>query len=158
MPSNKKEEKKMKKVEIFTDGACSGNPGPGGWCAILRFKGKEKILKGSKAETTNSEMEIKAVLEGLKALKEPCEVDLYSDSQYVIKAISEWIYNWKQKNWKNSSKKEIAHKDMWEEIYKLMQIHKINPIWVKGHSGHEENERCDKIAREEAKKTKKETV
>jgi len=148
----------MKKVEIFTDGACSGNPGPGGWCAILRFKGKEKILKGSKAETTNSEMEIKAVLEGLKALKEPCEVDLYSDSQYVVKAISEWIYNWQKNNWKNSSKKEIAHKDMWMEIYNLMQTHKINPIWVKGHSGHKENERCDKIAREEAKKIKKETV
>ncbi len=146
----------MKRIEIFTDGACSGNPGQGGWCAILRFKGKEKILKGGEAETTNSEMEIKAVLEGLKALKEPCEVDLYSDSQYVVKAISEWIHSWKKKNWKNSSKKEIAHKEMWEEIYNLMQIHKINPVWVKGHSGHKENERCDKIAKKEAKKIKKE--
>ena len=145
----------MKKVQIFTDGSSLGNPGPGGWCALLRYNKHEKILKGGKAETTNNEMEIRAVLEGLKALKEPCEVDLYSDSQYVIKAISEWIYNWQKNNWKNASKKEIAHRKMWEEIYNLLQKHKVNPIWVKAHAGHTENELCDKIAKEEAQKFSK---
>ncbi|WP_297455648.1 ribonuclease HI [Persephonella sp.] len=142
----------MKKVQIFTDGSSLGNPGPGGWCALLRYNEHEKILKGGKAETTNNEMEIKAVLEGLKALKEPCEVDLYSDSQYVVKAISEWIYNWQKNNWRNASKKEIAHREMWEEIYNLLQKHKVNPIWIKAHAGHTENELCDKIAKKEAQK------
>ena len=142
----------MKKVQIFTDGSSLGNPGPGGWCALLRYNKHEKILKGGKAKTTNNEMEIKAVLEGLKALKEPCEVDLYSDSQYVVKAISEWIYNWQKNNWRNASKKEIAHREMWEEIYNLLQKHKVNPIWIKAHAGHTENELCDKIAKKEAQK------
>ena len=145
----------MKKVQIFTDGSSLGNPGPGGWCALLRYNKHEKILKGGKVETTNNEMEIKAVLEGLKALKEPCEVDLYSDSQYVVKAISEWIHNWQKNNWRNASKKEIAHKKMWEEIYNLLQKHKVNPIWVKAHAGHTENELCDRIAKEEAQKFSK---
>ena len=145
---------KMKKVQIFTDGSSLGNPGPGGWCALLRYNKHEKILKGGKAETTNNEMEIKAVLEGLKALKEPCYVELYSDSQYVVNAISNWIYNWYKNNWRNSSKKEVAHKDMWKEIYELIHKHKVIPIWVKGHSGHKENELCDEIAKKEASRFK----
>ncbi len=144
----------MKKVEIFADGSSLGNPGPGGWCAILRYKNTEKILKGSSPLTTNNEMELKAVLEGLKALKEPCEVYLYTDSKYVVEGIKSWIKNWVKNNWKTSSKKEVSHKSMWQEIYKLMQKHKINPIWVKGHSGHKENELCDKIAKKEAQKLK----
>ncbi|WP_457641835.1 ribonuclease HI [Persephonella sp.] len=142
----------MKKVEIFTDGSSLGNPGAGGWCAILRYNKHEKILKGGKKNTTNNEMEIKAVLEGLKALKEPCEVDLYSDSEYVVKAMKEWIYNWAKNGWKTSKKKEISHREMWQEIYRLMEKHKVNPIWVKAHAGHKENELCDRIAKEEAKK------
>ncbi len=144
----------MKKVQIFTDGSSLGNPGPGGWCAILRYNDHQKILKGGKKETTNNEMEIKAVLEALKALKEPCEVDLYTDSNYVAKAIKEWIYKWSKNEWKGSSKKEIAHKDMWQEIYRLLNIHRVKPIWVKAHSGHKENEICDRIAKEEASKFK----
>ena len=142
----------MKKVEIFTDGSSLGNPGAGGWCAILRYNKHEKILKGGKKNTTNNEMEIKAVLEGLKALKEPCEVDLYSDSEYVVKAMKEWIYNWAKNGWKTSKKKEISHREMWQEIYRLMEKHNVNPIWVKAHAGHKENELCDRIAKEEAKK------
>ena len=155
MPSNKKERrKKMKKIEIYTDGACSGNPGPGGWCTILKYKDKEKILKGGKKDTTNNEMELKAVLEGLKALKEPCEVNLYADSKYVVDGIKNWIKNWAKNNWKTSSKKEIANKQLWQEIYEFMQKHKVNPIWIKGHSGHKENEMCDKIAKKEIKRFK----
>lgn len=142
----------MKKVEIFADGSSLGNPGAGGWCAILRYNSKEKILKGGKRLTTNNEMELKAVLEALKALKEPCEVDLYTDSKYVVNGIKEWIKTWVKNNWKTSSKKEVSHKKMWQEIYNLMHVHKINPIWIKGHSGHKENEICDKIAKEEASK------
>ncbi|MBK3332068.1 ribonuclease HI [Persephonella atlantica] len=142
----------MKKVYIFTDGSSLGNPGPGGWCAILRYNRHEKVLKGGKRNTTNNEMEITAVLEGLRALKEPCEVEIYSDSKYVVDAIKEWIHSWAKNGWKTSSRKEVAHRDIWEEIYNLMKKHKIHPIWVKGHSGHKENELCDRIAKEEAKK------
>ncbi|SNZ07960.1 ribonuclease HI [Persephonella hydrogeniphila] len=144
----------MKKVKIFTDGSSLGNPGPGGWCALLRYNKHEKILKGGKRSTTNNEMEIKAVLEALKALKEPCEVELYTDSQYIEKAIKEWIHNWTKNNWKTSSKKDVAHKDMWQEIYRLINIHQVKPVWVKAHAGHKENELCDKIAKEEAQKFK----
>ncbi|RMA93108.1 ribonuclease HI [Hydrogenothermus marinus] len=142
----------MKKVEIFTDGSSLGNPGPGGWCAILRYNKHQKIIKGGKKKTTNNEMELLAVVKALKQLKKPCEVDLYTDSKYVVKAIKEWIHNWAKNNWKNSAKKEVSHKKLWQEIYNLMKIHKINPIWVKGHSGHKENELCDKIAKQEASK------
>lgn len=144
----------MKKVKIFADGSSLGNPGAGGWCAILRYGKYEKVLKGGKKLTTNNEMELKAVLEALKALKQPCEVYLYTDSQYVVNGIKEWIKNWVKNNWKTSSKKEVSHKEMWQEIYNLMQVHKINPVWVKGHAGHKENELCDKIAKEEASKLK----
>ncbi|WP_456399449.1 ribonuclease HI [Persephonella sp.] len=144
----------MKKVKIFTDGSSLGNPGPGGWCAILKYNRHQKILKGGKENTTNSEMEIKAVLEALKVLKEPCEVELYSDSEYVVNTIKNWIHNWAKNGWKSSKKKEISHKNMWKEIYNLMNIHKIHPVWIKAHAGHEENELCDKIAKEEASKFK----
>ncbi len=140
----------MKKIEIFTDGSSLGNPGPGGWCAILRYRGKEKILKGGEEHTTNNRMELAAVIEALKALKEPCEIDLYSDSTYVLKGINEWLENWVKKNFKN-----VKNPDLWKEFIDVSQKHKINVFWVKGHSGHKENEICDKIAKQEAEKRKK---
>ncbi|MBQ8134892.1 MAG: ribonuclease HI [Clostridia bacterium] len=129
----------MKQVELFTDGACRGNPGPGGWGAILRYAGREKELSGGEAETTNNRMELIAVIEGLKALKEPCEVTLASDSQYVCKTITE--------NWKKN--KNI---DLWNQLIPLLQKHKVKIVWVKGHNGHPENERCDKLAVMESRK------
>jgi len=140
----------MKKIEIYTDGSSLGNPGPGGWCAILRYKGYEKILQGGEEHTTNNRMELTAVIEALKALKEPCEVDLYADSTYVLKGINEWLKNWVKKNFKN-----VKNPDLWREYLNVSRNHKINVNWVKGHSGHKENEICDKIAKEEALKRKK---
>ena len=137
----------MKKIEIFTDGSSLGNPGPGGWCAILRYKNHEKILRGGEAHTTNNRMELFAVIEALKALKEPCEINLYSDSEYVLNAISKWLNNWVKKDFK-----KVKNEDLWREFIEVSKNHKINTIWVKGHSGHKENEICDKIAKEEAKK------
>ena len=145
----------MKKVQIFTDGSSLGNPGPGGWCALLKYNKHKKVLKGGKENTTNNEMELKAVIEGLKALKEPCEVELYTDSKYVSQAISEWIHNWVKNNWKTSSKKDVSHKEMWQELYTLLQKHNVKPIWIKAHAGHKENEFCDKTAKKEAEKYKK---
>jgi len=139
----------LKKIEVFTDGSSLGNPGPGGWCAILRYKDKEKILKGGEDYTTNNKMELKAVIEALKALKEPCEIDLYADSTYVLKGISEWLENWIKKDFKN-----VKNPELWREFLKYSQPHKINTIWVRGHSGHRENEICDKIAKEEALRRK----
>jgi ribonuclease HI len=139
----------MKKIEIFTDGSSLGNPGPGGWCAILRYKSHEKILKGSQYHTTNNKMELTAVIEALKALKEPCEIDLYSDSTYVLKGINEWLEGWKKKNFKG-----VKNPELWKEFLEVSKNHKINVFWVKGHSGHKENEICDKIAKEEAKRIK----
>ncbi|WP_457560350.1 ribonuclease HI [Caminibacter sp.] len=139
----------MKKVEIFTDGSSLGNPGPGGWCAILRYKDKEKILRGNEKHTTNNRMELTAVIEALKALKFPCEVDLYSDSTYVLKGISEWLEGWIKKDFKN-----VKNPDLWKEYVKVSKNHKINVNWIRGHSGHKENEICDKIAKEEAKAAK----
>jgi len=140
----------MKKIEIYTDGSSLGNPGPGGWCAILRYKGYEKILQGGEKHTTNNRMELTAVIEALKALKEPCEIDLYSDSIYVLKGINEWLENWIKKNFKN-----VKNPDLWEEFINVSKPHKINVNWVKGHSGHKENEICDKIAKQQAEKRKK---
>ncbi len=139
----------MKKIQIFTDGSSLGNPGPGGWCAILRYKGHEKILSGGEEYTTNNKMELTAVIEALKALKEPCEIDLYSDSTYVLKGINEWLDNWVKKNFKN-----VKNPELWREFLEISKPHKINIFWVKGHSGHKENEICDKIAKEEATKYK----
>ncbi|MEO1927739.1 MAG: ribonuclease HI [Nautiliaceae bacterium] len=139
----------MKKIEIFTDGSSLGNPGPGGWCAILRYKSHEKILKGGETLTTNNRMELTAVIESLKTLKEPCEIELYSDSTYVLKGISEWLEGWIKKNFKN-----VKNPELWKEFINLSQNHIIHTHWVKGHSGHKENEICDKIAKEEALKRK----
>ena len=139
----------MKKIEILTDGACSGNPGNGGWGAVLRFNGIEKELSGYEVNTTNNKMELTAVIEALKALKEPCEVVLTTDSQYVMKGFTEWMPNWLVNNWKNASKKPVANQELWQELKKQSERHKIKWIWVKGHNGHAENERCDALARAE---------
>ena len=134
-------------VEIFTDGACSGNPGKGGWGAILRFGGHEKELSGAEEATTNNRMELTAAIQGLKALKQPCKVTLYSDSQYLCNAVNKkWVYSWKQKNWIKSDKRPALNVDLWEELLKLLDIHDVQFVWVKGHAGHPENERCDALA------------
>lgn len=143
----------MEKVIIYTDGACSGNPGPGGWGAILMYNGNKKEISGAKNNTTNNVMELTAALEGLKMLKFPCEVELYSDSAYLVNGFSQgWIYNWKKNNWKTASKEPVKNKEIWEEIYNLTQIHKVKFIKVKGHADNEFNNRCDEMARN-AKKT-----
>lgn len=137
----------MKKVELFTDGACSGNPGPGGWGAILRFHGKEKELSGGDPQTTNNRMELTAVIEGLAALKEPCEVTLTSDSKYVLDALLKgWVYSWKKNGWKKADKKPALNVDLWERLLALLEVHKVDYRWVHGHQGHPENERCDALA------------
>ncbi|UZJ45474.1 ribonuclease HI [Marinimicrobium sp. C6131] len=136
----------MKKVEIFTDGACRGNPGPGGWGALLRFNGQEKSLYGGEADTTNNRMELRAAIEALGALKEPCEVVLTTDSQYVRKGISEWMAGWKRNGWKTSQKKPVKNVDLWRALDEAVQTHRIDWHWVKGHSGHRENELADQLA------------
>ena len=143
----------MKNVEIFTDGACSGNPGPGGWGAILRYKGNEKELSGGAADTTNNRMEITAVLQALPALKEPCNVTLYSDSQYVCNALKlGWAKKWKANNWMRNKKEPALNPDLWEKLLEQYDRHNVTVVWVKGHAGHPENERCDRLAVEQAKK------
>lgn len=145
----------MKKVTIYTDGACSGNPGSGGFCAILIYNGAEKVISGSEKLTTNNRMELLGVIRGLEALKEPCEVDLYSDSQYVVSAFAEgWIYGWCKNGWKTASKKEVKNPDLWKILLELTQRHKVNFIKVKGHADNEYNNRCDKIAVGEYQKLK----
>ena len=143
----------MKKVDIYTDGACSGNPGDGGYCAILIYNGVEKIISGSEENTTNNKMELKGAIEGLKGLKEPCEVDLYSDSQYLTDAFNQgWLTAWQLNGWKNAAKKEVKNVDLWLELIELTKIHTVNFIKVKGHADNEYNNRCDKIAVNEYKK------
>lgn len=137
----------MKFVELFTDGACSGNPGKGGWGAILRYNGREKELCGGEAETTNNRMELTAVIRGLEALKEPCQVRLISDSKYVIDAIDKgWVYGWQRNGWRKADKKPALNVDLWERLLPLLDRHQVELVWVKGHQGHPENERCDKMA------------
>ena len=138
----------MEKVIIYTDGACSGNPGPGGWGSILMYKDNKKEISGYKENTTNNIMELTAVIEGLKLLKFPCEVDLYSDSAYVVNGFKlGWIYNWIKNDWKTSGKDPVKHKELWQELYELTRKHKVNFIKVKGHSDNEYNNRCDELAR-----------
>ena len=137
----------MKRIELFTDGACSGNPGLGGWGAVLRYKENEKEISGSQEATTNNRMELTAVLESLKLLKEPCEVDLYTDSQYVMKGATEWLYGWMKNGWRTADKKPVKNSDLWQELYRLSKQHTLHWHWVKGHAGHPENERCDLLAR-----------
>lgn len=137
----------MDKVNLFTDGACSGNPGPGGYCAILQFMGFEKILCGSEPDTTNNRMELTAVITGLEKLKRPCEVTVYSDSKYVCDAVNQrWLNSWIKKNWKKSDGKPVLNPDLWIRLAEQLDKHKVSFIWLKGHAGHPENERCDKIA------------
>lgn len=137
----------MKKVEIFTDGACSGNPGPGGWGAILRFQGREKELFGGEKDTTNNRMELTACIEALRALKEPCEIVLTTDSQYVVNGIEKgWAQGWKDNGWRKADKKPAQNIDLWDALLLLLSIHKVSFNWIKGHAGHSENERCDTLA------------
>jgi len=136
----------MNKVEIFTDGACKGNPGPGGWGAILRYGTTEKEIYGASKNTTNNIMELTAVIESLKKLNKPCELIITTDSKYVKNGITEWIHNWKKNGWRTAAKKEVKNKELWIELDSLIQIHSITWDWVKGHSGHPENERADLLA------------
>lgn len=143
----------MKKVDIFTDGACSGNPGPGGWGAILRYKENEKEISGGEKLTTNNRMELIAVISALKMLKEPCEVTLYSDSQYVCNALKlGWAKKWRENGWMRNKKEKALNEELWEELLNLCDYHTVEPIWVKGHNGHKENERCDILAVLESQK------
>lgn len=137
----------MKEVTLYTDGACSGNPGKGGWGAILIYKDYKKEMSGGEVETTNNKMELTAAIEGLRALKEPCRVKLYSDSKYLIDGITKgWARSWRQKGWKKSDGKPALNVDLWEQILELDEYHEIEYIWVKGHAGNPNNERCDRLA------------
>ncbi|MGH1485947.1 MAG: ribonuclease HI [Cellvibrionaceae bacterium] len=136
----------MKKIELFTDGACKGNPGPGGWGALLRYGNKEKELCGGESNTTNNRMELMAAIEGLNSLKESCYVDLTTDSQYVRQGITQWIANWKKNGWKNAAKKPVKNDDLWKRLDTETQRHEVHWHWVKGHSGHRENEIADQLA------------
>jgi len=146
----------MKTVDIYTDGACSGNPGAGGYCAILMYNGAEKVVSGSELDTTNNRMEILAVIKGLEALKEKCNVNVYSDSQYVVDAFNQnWIENWKNNSWRTAGKKDVKNPDLWQKLLELTEKHVVTFIKVKGHSDNEYNNRCDKIAVEEYRKLNK---
>lgn len=137
----------LKHVDVFTDGACSGNPGPGGWGAILRYNGHEKELSGGEANTTNNRMELSAVINALGALKQPCEVTLYSDSQYVCNALKlGWAKKWEANGWMRNKKEPALNPELWESLLNLCEVHKVEVVWVKGHAGHPENERCDRLA------------
>ncbi len=138
----------MKTVQIFTDGACQGNPGKGGWGVLLRYHDQEKTLSGAEAETTNNRMEMMAAIQGLEALKYPCQVKLITDSQYLKKGITEWITQWQRKNWQTRQKKPVKNKDLWLRLLDATKKHQVQWQWVKGHSGHVENERVDQLARE----------
>jgi len=141
-------EREEQVVEIFCDGACSGNPGPGGYGAILRFGGREKELSGGAKETTNNRMEMTAAIEALRQLKRPCRVLITTDSQYLVKGMTEWISGWQRKGWLNSKKEPVVNKDLWEMLLDVTEPHSVQWKWVKGHAGHSENERCDQLARE----------
>lgn len=134
-------------VEIYTDGACSGNPGPGGWGAVLRGNGTEKELNGGEPATTNNRMELLAVIRSLEALKVRCRVDLYTDSQYVQKGISEWIHDWKRRGWRTAARSPVKNVDLWRQLDELAAAHEVRWHWVRGHAGHPENERADALAR-----------
>ena len=136
----------MKRVSIYTDGACSGNPGPGGWAAILVYNGTEKELSGAESPTTNNRMELMGAIAGLEALKSPCKVALYTDSQYVKNGITQWIHNWKKKKWKTADNKPVKNIDLWKRLDEAAGRHDMEWHWVKGHSGHDYNERADRLA------------
>jgi ribonuclease HI len=136
------------RLRLFTDGACSGNPGPGGWAYLLRHpaSGKEVEDSGGEGETTNNRMELTAVIEGLSAIRRPSTVEIYSDSQYVLKGLNEWMDGWIARGWKNASKKPVKNRDLWERLDKLRRVHTLHYHWIEGHAGHPENERCDQLA------------
>ena len=140
----------MKKVSIYTDGACRGNPGPGGWGTVIVYQQHELVLSGGEPSTTNNRMELTAAIEGLGRLKEPCEVTLYSDSKYLVDAITQnWVYQWREKGWKRG-KEPAKNPDLWERLLALLEIHSVTFVWVKGHDGHAYNEKCDKLATQAA--------
>lgn len=146
----------MKSVTIYTDGACSGNPGPGGWGAILSYKGQEKELSGGEAETTNNRMELTAVISAIACLKEPCSIELYSDSRYVIDSLQKgWVYGWKKRGWIKSDKKPALNADLWETLLGLIAQHEVHYHWVKGHAENPKNNRCDELAVMESRKFQK---
>ena len=143
----------MKQVTIYTDGACSGNPGPGGWGAILEWNGREKELSGGEAETTNNRMELSGVIFALSALKEPCAVDLYTDSKYVFDAVDKgWVYTWRKNGWRKADKKPALNVDLWERLLPLLETHRVTWHWVKGHAENEKNNRCDALAVAQSRK------
>ncbi|KTD64061.1 ribonuclease HI [Legionella spiritensis] len=133
-------------VEIFTDGACKGNPGPGGWGALLRYQGQEKTLYGSETHTTNNRMELTAAIKSLEALKRSCDVDIYTDSQYLRQGMTEWLAGWKKKGWRNSKREPVKNADLWQKLDELAGLHRIRWHWIKGHAGHPENEKADELA------------
>jgi ribonuclease HI len=141
----------MKKVQIITDGSCIGNPGPGGWAAILRFGNAKCEIFGSEPETTNNRMELKAAVEGLSALKEPCQVEIITDSNYVKHGITEWIHKWKMNGWRTGGKKAVANQDLWHELDDLVSQHRVEWQWTKGHASHADNNRCDELAQSAAR-------
>lgn len=143
----------MKTVKIYTDGACSGNPGPGGWGAVLQYKGHERELSGGEEKTTNNRMELTAAIQSLCALKEPCKVELYSDSKYLIDAVTKgWAVRWRENGWKRSRNEAALNPDLWDKLLNLLDVHQVSWHWVKGHDGHPENERCDQLAVAQSRK------
>ncbi|WP_260928315.1 ribonuclease HI [Novosphingobium sp. 9] len=140
----------MKKIDIFTDGACKGNPGPGGWGVLLRMGEHEKEMSGGEADTTNNRMEMTATIKALNALTEPCDVTLHTDSKYVIDGITKWVHGWKKKGWVNASKQPVRNADLWHDLIEAAGRHKVDWQWVRGHNGHVENERVDKLASDAA--------
>ena len=149
----KKEMCKLKHVDIFTDGACSGNPGPGGWGSILRYGAFEKEISGGSAQTTNNRMEVTAVIEALRLLKEPCSVTLYTDSQYVVNGVTKgWAESWRANGWRKADKKPALNPELWETLLELLETHEVEFVWLRGHAGHPENERCDQMAVEQSRK------
>ncbi|RLC46623.1 MAG: ribonuclease HI [Candidatus Cloacimonadota bacterium] len=144
----------MEKIQIYTDGACSGNPGPGGWAAVIIYGKNLKTISGGERETTNNRMELTSVIKSLDTLKESYEIELYSDSKYVIKGITQWIHNWKRKDWRGYNKKPVKNKDLWQKLDTLSKKHRIKWLWVEGHIGKEINEQVDKMAKYEIKKIK----
>jgi ribonuclease HI len=142
----------MKKVKVITDGACIGNPGPGGWAAILRYKDREQELSGSERSTTNNRMELTAAIRGLKALNEPCEVEVITDSQYLKKGVTEWIHKWKRNGWKSATKEPVKNKDLWEQLDQAAGPHQVRWLWTRGHASHADNNRADELATRAARK------
>ncbi|MBW1731169.1 MAG: ribonuclease HI [Deltaproteobacteria bacterium] len=139
-------------VEIFLDGACQGNPGPGGYAAILRFGGSEKEITGCHPQTTNNRMELMAAIKALEQLSRPCKVRIYTDSNYLVKGMTSWLFQWEKNNWKNARKRPVLNRDLWEKLLELSRTHNIEWHWIKGHFGHPENERCDMLAKKAIKK------